>query len=166
MNKSTKFNSDWLRDPLFSSWIGVDPNSNVRACCLVCGVKIELGNMGRQALTSHSKGKKHMNKIKMSMTIKQGSPTLDGFLVKHSTSDQNVPESITTSEVDASQLNVPPPSPVRTSSLAQQGQCTKKKTITDNVANDSVLSAEIVWALKTVTSHYSCSSSAHTNTLF
>ena len=34
------------------------------------------------------------------------------------------------------------------------------------LTNDDVLSAEIIWAIKTVVSHYSCSSSANTNTLF
>ena len=71
MSKSTKFNSEWLKEPQFSSWVGVDTNSNARARCILCGVKIELGNMGRQALVSHSKGKKHVNKEQMTMKIKK-----------------------------------------------------------------------------------------------
>lgn len=34
------------------------------------------------------------------------------------------------------------------------------------VSRDDVLTAEILWAIKTVMSHYSCSSSAHTDMLF
>ena len=74
MSKVTKFNTEWLKDPLFSSWVGVD--------------------------------------------------------------------------------QTPKPS------------SSKPTAMSNFVTNDEVLSAEIIWTVKTVVSHYSCSSSANTNTLF
>ena len=74
MSKVTKFNTEWLKDPLFSSWVGVD------------------------------------------QTLKPSS--------------------------------------------------SKPTAMSNFVTNDEVLSAEIIWTVKTVVSHYSCSSSANTNTLF
>ena len=37
---------------------------NHKARCIVCGLTFELSNMGKQALISHSKGKKHDEKMK------------------------------------------------------------------------------------------------------
>ena len=42
----------------------------------------------------------------------------------------------------------------------------KSTVMSSFLTNDDVLSAEIIWAIKTVVSHYSCSSGAKTNTLF
>lgn len=124
MSKSTKFNTEW---------IGVGPDSNVRARCVLCGVKIELGNMGRQALISHSKGKKHMNNTEMSKKIKQESLSLDGFHVEPTTSESEVtPESMKAAE--ASGPLVPAPTSIEVS-------CTQKGIISNcmYVTNDKVL---------------------------
>ena len=167
MSKSTKFNTEWLKDPQFSSWVGVDPNSNVRARCVLCGVKVELGNMGRQALTSHSKGKKHLNKAQMSQKIKHESQSLTSFLVKPEPSGSDTTtESNINDEVDVCELTVPPPQPLPTSGEPHEGSSGKKGTISNFITNDQVLTAEMLWALKIVVSHYSCSSSAKTNCLF
>ena len=86
MSKGTKFNSEWLKDPEFSSWVGVDPILNTKVRCILCGVRFELGNMGRQALISHAKGKKHQLKVNITSKVKQENKSLNMFLVKHEAS--------------------------------------------------------------------------------
>ena len=113
MSKVTKFNTEWLKDPLFSSWVGVDPSSNTRARCILCGVKFELGNMGRQALISHSKGKKHELKVNITDKVKQENKSLDMFMVKQeasgtATADEKGDQD---SSVDIGQLAIPAPPP-------------------------------------------------------
>ena len=44
---------------------------NHKARCIVCGLTFELSNMGKQALFSHSKGKKHVEKMKYASKMKQ-----------------------------------------------------------------------------------------------
>lgn len=166
MSKSTKFNTEWLKDPQFSSWVGVDPNSNTKARCILCGVKFELGNMGRQALISHAKGKKHELKVNITCKVKQENKSLDMFVVKHEASGTTHKEQGNKdSTVNIGQLVIPVPPPP-TSDQTLKPSSSSSVVMSNFVTNDDVLSAEIIWAIKTVVSHYSCSSSSNTNTLF
>ncbi|XP_071516062.1 uncharacterized protein [Panulirus ornatus] len=63
MMRKTKFNPLWLEDEELSKWVRKDPKSEFRACCILCGVNIELSNMGKRSLSSHSQGKKHQLKV-------------------------------------------------------------------------------------------------------
>ena len=55
------FNDDWLRIKEFESWLDKGPNRSV-AYCKLCQQSFDVSNMGRSALNSHAKGKKHKEK--------------------------------------------------------------------------------------------------------
>ena len=76
-NKQTKFNKEWITNPAFSSWVGVDPYSDTKARCMLCGYSFELGNMGKQSLVSHANGKKHKVKAQLSVKVKQEIKPID-----------------------------------------------------------------------------------------
>ena len=58
MKKKTLFNSNWLEEEQFKSWLTSTKDGN-KAICKLCKKDIELWNMGRQALVSHCSGKNH-----------------------------------------------------------------------------------------------------------
>ena len=58
--KSTKFNANWKKDPIFQSWLLPDPMSKHSFKCKTCQVTLDLGNMGRGALVKHNKSVKHI----------------------------------------------------------------------------------------------------------
>lgn len=94
--------------------------------------------MGRQALVSHSKGKKHMHKEQMTMKIKKGHRLWMDFFVKPETFSTEA--SAATAEGNVSRFTVPapPPHPVQASKKSQAGSMSNYDT------DNSVLSAEIL----------------------
>jgi len=55
MSKKTIFNNEWLKDPLFISWVNRHPFDAYKVKCILCdGRAFELGNTGKRALTSHA----------------------------------------------------------------------------------------------------------------
>ena len=60
---------------------------NHKARCVVCGLTFELINMGKQALISNSKGKKHVEKMKYASKMKQ--QQLKSFFVPKSNGTQS-----------------------------------------------------------------------------
>jgi len=182
MSKITRFSDQWLSNPLFASWLGKDVQSLQRFRCCLCGGTYELGNMGKQALFSHMRGKKHDLKVQLSVKAKKEQPTLTArhFLPLTTKSNDTVSSTSAPSTsgskkvsqtatknddshdtVDFQELRVPSPPPV------EEAQSSKHATgMASFVSRDDVLTAEILWAIKTVMSHYSCSSSAHTDMLF
>ena len=63
---------------------------NHKARCIVCGLTIELSNMGKQALISHSKSKKHVKKMKYASKMKQQQQQLKSFFVPKSKGTQSI----------------------------------------------------------------------------
>ena len=61
--KYTNFNLSWKSDPLFESWLLEDPKSKHSFKCNVCHSTLDLGNMGRGALTKHNKSAKHIKNV-------------------------------------------------------------------------------------------------------
>ena len=59
--KSTKFQLECLENPKYSEWIKFKSN-NEMADCKICLCAIDLSNMGKRALDSHTKSKKHTSK--------------------------------------------------------------------------------------------------------
>ena len=80
MSKQTNFNDSWLPDPVFSSWLGKDKDTTKARCLLCGGGSFSLGNMGKQALISHAKGKKHQQKVKLSESVKKEQDTFGSFV--------------------------------------------------------------------------------------
>ncbi|KAL3888330.1 hypothetical protein ACJMK2_000700 [Sinanodonta woodiana] len=54
-----KFQDKWLTNNAFKSWIRKDTSNSHGAFCQLCNKSIDLTSIGKTALTSHSKGKKH-----------------------------------------------------------------------------------------------------------
>ena len=71
---SCKFQQNCLSAPMFKDWIQRLEN-NYKASCKVCQKSIDLSNMGRGALISHSQGKGH----KKTMALVEG-PTMLQFV--------------------------------------------------------------------------------------
>lgn len=163
--KQTAFNKAWLQDPDFSSWIA--EASKYKAKCTVCNVLFELGNMGKKALRSHAKGKKHQSLANMKETQHN---SLLNFLPKSqktaSKFDPVVPNSPTGMN-SARPLTEAPFSDAHASCTQSIGLKEKKDSqLLKYVNKDEVLTSEILWALKCATSHFSFNSSDHTNKLF
>ena len=71
MSKRTANNPAWLKEELFSKWIARVETDKHKARCTVCGINLKLSNMGKQALISHTKGKIHVDKVKLLAEVKQ-----------------------------------------------------------------------------------------------
>ena len=78
-NRLTKFNGLWLKDPLFESWIAEAPDKTGKALCKLCRADFELGNMGKQALVSHDKGKKHQKRASQLEKVKTETKSITEF---------------------------------------------------------------------------------------
>lgn len=74
---ATHFQFNWLQDPKFKDWLQQVPSDNTKAHCKICNFTMFLSNMGRSALTSHSKRKEHQRRMKASLQ----SPQLQCFSV-------------------------------------------------------------------------------------
>ena len=129
---------------------------NHKARCIVCGLTFELSNMGKQALISHSKGKKHVKKMKYASITKQQQQQLKSFFVPKSKGTQ----STNTTWTDTLKVADPPTG----TTLASTS--TTSATLTQCISRNDVLNAEVLWAIKTVMSHYSMNSSSNTGELF
>jgi len=174
-SKKTVFNDQWLKEPQFSSWLGKSKDST-KASCHLCGVFFELGNMGRKALNSHAKGKKHILKMEMKTGITnqkidlfcRSQPAKEGCSSQHVIKPSNLAEPLDTQSMTVPPPPPPPPTPstVTTQPLPCASTATHSNSISKYVTKDATLSAEVLWAIKVLMSHYSCNSSAGTGMLF
>src|SRR5579872_6528327 len=80
--KKTVLNSEWTSrhlHPEFSSWLNDVKDRPYYAYCSICKSTFSLSNMGKQAITSHMKGAKHVKNFHLaSSQSSQG--TLATFL--------------------------------------------------------------------------------------
>ena len=152
--KRTSFNSNWLHDPRFSAWIA-SAKSKTKARCNTCAVSFELGNMGRQALLSHARGKKHILKMGLTSSNKHQN-TWSSYCVAKPSKEEG-PEGgppIVQGEI----ILVPPP---QTTTMKAS-----RKEITCYFSKSDTLTAEVLWAIKVLMDHYSFSSSSGTDKRF
>ena len=77
--KVTKFDVLWLKDPLFESWIAGVPDKTWKALCKLCQAEFELGNMEKQALVRHAKGKKHQKRASQLEKVKTETKSITEF---------------------------------------------------------------------------------------
>ena len=59
----TYFQDIWLQQTDFKPWLIRGPSST-SAMCKICSQTISLSNMGKGAVESHHKGKKHQDRLK------------------------------------------------------------------------------------------------------
>jgi hypothetical protein len=66
-NKTT-FIDQWmdLSKNLSWTWLKRKTGDNYRACCTVCRSDFDISNMGKSAIVSHEKGKKHIEAVRSS----------------------------------------------------------------------------------------------------
>lgn len=178
MSKQTYFSPSWLTDPEFMKWLSKDPKSNQRVLCKACnGAVIQLGNMGKQALKMHAKGKKHQNAMNIGpddtlfMHFKPKEPSSN--LMKCTTDGTATSNAvkITQHEYETSLISEPlledtSPESENTNVTLQLVHADNKNNIEQFVTRSDTLKAEILWVLKIVTSRYSCNSSEGTSRLF
>ena len=55
------FQDSWVKDPSFSPWLKRSGSKNNEAYCSLCKKTIDYKSMGRSAIVSHMKGKKHLS---------------------------------------------------------------------------------------------------------
>ena len=146
------FNPSWLKKDCYKDWLVQDklkPASNAR--CSKCLKTFDVRNMGEAALKSHMNGKKHQEQVK---PLKKSSSLINNTMeLQPETTDQDAGNG------DDSQMTVAQwvtPATLTVKDVKPAAIATK---------ND-VLSAEVLWALKICTSHYSHNSSEGSNLLF
>ena len=61
LGKRTKFNQLWFKEEAFRRWLKDVPEDQFAFRCKWCAVTLDLGNMGKSALSRHTKSAKHNN---------------------------------------------------------------------------------------------------------
>ena len=162
MSRQTTFNPAWLQEDLFNPWLAGVETDKCKAKCTVCGINLELSDMGKQALISHSKGKKHIDKMKLLSGAKHEQEQLKSFFVPKAKSDSSA-EGTKSTGLESCKVPIPP---TEIPSAEAPSTSIGGATITKCIARDDVLNAEVMWAVKTVMSHFSANSSSNTGDLF
>ena len=146
MGKGCKFNPAWMSKPEYSKWLKAVQGDSEKALCVPCNRSIFLGSMGESALRSHMKGSKHAAAIDMGSK----NDSIMAFMK---------PKSVTTESVSKEKVVpsiVPSPQTTTQPMLGMDAHVTKS----------DLLQAEVLWTLKTVSSHQSYRSSDDTDKLF
>lgn len=147
---TSTFRSEWLDpviNPSFALWTRQLANNPSSVLCFYCKKVIDISTMGKQALLSHEKSKKHMsfmNSITTSHRISEY-PSSKNVDIVVETDSQPVVEPAVSQTVSS-------PSP--------------SSTLNTFIIKDSVISAEIRWALKTVASRFSFRSCSDVGEIF
>ena len=85
--KKTVFSNVWLTCKKYATWLHAVPANRNLAGCRLCYPTFSLSNMGKQALTSHMKSKKHLNAEKSLKSC----PTVKSMMNKDASSqNQNL----------------------------------------------------------------------------
>ena len=145
----TKFQSEWQTRGDFKEWLrpAVDP---YRANCNVCKTDFDIKTMGLSAVKSHSIGKKHVKKLKQRKGTVEN---ISSFLKQSRTEEVNV----SGSEKSTSDINI-------NCDDEKDRPSTSTRPIT--VSTDERWTAEIIWAMKVVFSHFSYKSCTDIEKLF
>ncbi|XP_056439589.1 uncharacterized protein LOC130376758 isoform X1 [Gadus chalcogrammus] len=133
-----KFNDKWLEKDEYD-WLRSVPGSAYEARCTVCKKTFKLGTMGIGAVESHVQSQKHKAYSKARLQ-----PTITSFC---STASNDV--------IDNASVATGNPQPV-TSMPSDRAICGSTPT----------LRAEVIWVMRTVTSHHSCRSNDGIDDLF
>ena len=122
-----------------------------------------MGNMGKQALISHAKGKKHKDKMLLMAKVKSEQSTLSGFLKK----DENE-KSSQDAVLKTDNLTIPPPPEQQQQAgpSSVEKQSTTKGNLSSWLSKEDTLKAETLWAMKSLISNYSANSCQGNNELF
>ena len=141
---AARFNLDWMNKEEYKDWLLPEQSDNTKARCKFCRRTFSLSNMGEPSLKSHAQGKKHQSIIQRS----EKNPSVKGFLEK-----KDVAEASTSEESG--------PSTLMSSSAEQKSSFVTKFALTKEHHK-----AEIIWALKSVMSHFSYNSAHDITDIF
>ena len=145
------FNKTWLRDDNLE-WLEEVPNDKYMFRCRVCSKNLELGRMGKAALSRHVKSKKHSDLINST----SNSPSfikLWTSAAKKTSESQPDTEAANSAEPDTNIQN--------TSEAASPSSSLLNWGITDQI-----FKSEILWAIQTTVNHNSHQSNRNTSCLF
>ena len=142
---AARFNLDWMNKEEYKDWLLPEQSDNTKVRCKFCRRTFSLSNMGEPSLKSHAQGKKHQSIIQRS----EKNPSVKGFLEK-----KDVAEASTSEESGPSTL-------VMSSSAEQKSSFVTKFALTKEHHK-----AEIIWALKSVMSHFSYNSAHDITDIF
>ena len=145
----TLFNDDWLKQDEFKLWL--QKVNSKTAKCTLCLQQFDISNMGKSAIKSHSKGKRHNEKLRTRNSM--------STLYFQQSSSSNVIVEPLDSVVSTTAMDIVVP-PILTNDVQKQ------TTIPNLATKSSTTEAEILWTLKTLLSHNSYRSCENISDLF
>ncbi|XP_068990333.1 uncharacterized protein [Neodiprion pinetum] len=174
-SRRSTFNIQWLNEDHFSPWLKECKNDKFAFYCIMCKKTVLLSNVGRQALTSHMKGRKHEHAARS-----QNNTFGIGVFLSPKTVD--VPKS-TTLRLDGSLIaNVEKIAEVqeteKTGTISQPSTSTqlestsllhilpKQRGMNRFIEKEKVMRAEIIWCLQTVFCHLSLAAAGKCTEIF
>lgn len=173
--KKTTFNKLWLdskHSPEFADWLDEVKGASDQAYCKMCKVKISLSNMGRRAIVSHTSSVKHKKCSEMANAFDHSAFERFKFTPKaepacaNSTGLQQLPL-LTASSCEAGNAETAASTQGADVSLIDVKKSIHQQGLSSVfVRGDDVTRAEVLWALKSVASHYSMNSSADLKSIF
>ena len=146
-----KFSEQWLSDDKYATWLAPCNGDVYKARCKVCLKNFDISNMGEAAIKSHAKGNQHI--LRLQQATAKHTPSITLFVdakAAHVDPEKNA-------SFPAATKSEPNPSP---------GPSTSAGTCADFFSSHAVTSAEIMWAIKVVTAHFSYSACNDASDLF
>ena len=157
MAHSTRFNRDWLSKADYKPWLA-SVEDVTKAYCKMCMKTFSLSNMGEIAVKSHASGKKHQTAV----TQSQKASSVSEFFEAKSRTTSGLVSSENLEEPSASLIHDHEVTLQELGSMStSHGNVMSKFTLTKHQHK-----AEILWALKTVMSHFSYNSSTNIADVF
>ena len=157
MAHSTRFNRDWLSKADYKPWLA-SVEDVTKAYCKMCMKTFSLSNMGEIAVKSHASGKKHQTAV----TQSQKASSVSEFFEAKSRTTSGLVSSENLEEPSASLIHNHEVTLQESGSMStSHGNVMSKFTLTKHQHK-----AEILWALKTITSHFSYNSSTNIADVF
>ena len=166
MSKRVKFNPLWFKEPSFSNWLQEDPIDKYAFKCKLCFVKLDLGRMGKSALTKHKKAIKHINLETAQRSDSANLMTLwTNPVARCVTPSPSVSsESLRNEAEDTNAASTSVPSNVVPGD--ESGPSSSLLTAENWAITDQILKAEILWALQSTMNYNSHTSNRYTSRLF
>ena len=157
MAHSTRFNRDWLSKADYKPWLA-SVEDVTKAYCKMCMKAFSLSNMGEIAVKSHASGKKHQTAV----TQSQKASSVSEFFEAKSRTTSGLVSSENLEEPSASLIHDHEVTLQESGSMStSHGNVMSKFTLTKHQHK-----VEILWALKTVMSHFSYNSSTNIADVF
>ena len=142
---TARFNQEWMGRVEYKDWLLPEPSDNTKAKCRFCKRSFSLSNMGEPAIKSHAQGKNHQNAVKGTGK----STSVLGFLKKE--------EGASTSK-QTEELSACKESEELSAAVTRSNEEQKSSTMAKFALTKGQHTAEILWALKSVMSHFSYNS--------